>query len=63
MFNAQKSILPQPVNKRPSRAMPYYFYFLGVIAAIGSALLVIAAEVQYKTHIALSTTDWISAVF
>lgn len=62
MANAQKSISPQSVKKHASRALPYYFYVLGVIAAIVSALLVIAAEVQDRAPGALGVTDLVISI-
>ena len=57
MANAHRHPLPQSLKNRASRALPYYFYVLGVVAALGFAALLIAAEVQGKTPAALDISD------
>jgi hypothetical protein len=63
MANATKFMFPQSIKKYALRALPYYFYVLGVIAAIGSALLVMATEVQDRTWGSLGTTDLVISIF
>ena len=45
MGNAHNHFCEQSLKKRVSKALPYYFYVLGVLAALGSAALLIAAEI------------------
>lgn len=57
MAPAHRSISRHPTQRRVSRALPYYFYIIGVLAAIGAAALLISAEVQGKNPAALGVAD------
>lgn len=57
MAPAQRATSRYPTQRLSARARPYYFYIIGVVAAIGAAALVISAEVQGKNPAALGIGD------
>jgi len=57
MAPAHRAASRHPTQRRSSRALPYYFYIIGVLAALGAAALLISAEVQGKTPAALGLAD------
>ena len=48
---------PRQANKPASRAVPFYFYAAGVLAAIAAAAVLVTAEMQGKTPAALNVSD------
>lgn len=46
MDPVQRPVGRSPLQKRHSRALPYYFYVIGVLAALGASVLLVLLEVQ-----------------
>lgn len=57
MAHAPRTTSRHPTQRRSSRALPYYFYVLGVLAALAAAALLVSAEAQGRTPAALGVAD------
>ena len=57
MAAAHQAASRHPTQRHTSRALPYYFYVVGVLAALGAAALLVSAEAQGKMPAALGGAD------
>ena len=57
MTHARRTPSRHPTQRRSLKALPYYFYVVGVLAAIAAAALLVSAEAQGQTPAALGAAD------